>query len=218
MVQCWCLIFFDVPWAQRVCRDFLLHSHVTHSLVKKNLNSLAPGRYGNDFKVVIFKLILRTDILSLSYGIALRRMPQKPFVDKLTLVQVMACCHQATSHYLSQCWPRSMLPYGITRPQRERIFMIIFWWITQTYGLWLLNIHDFLWANFITDYKIVPVHWFTSIYVWFSGEFYSVIHIHYSDVKNKVSEFIQTTKKSSKAHSTGYLWSKSIGDDYIPCT
>ena len=24
---------------------------------------------------------------------------------------------QATSHYLSQCWPRSLLTYGITRPQ-----------------------------------------------------------------------------------------------------
>ena len=29
----------------------------------------------------------------------------------------MAWCHQATSHYLNQCWPRSILPYGITRPQ-----------------------------------------------------------------------------------------------------
>ena len=37
--------------------------------------------------------------------------------DKSTLVQVMSWCHQATSHYLSQCWPRSMLPYGVTRPQ-----------------------------------------------------------------------------------------------------
>ena len=36
---------------------------------------------------------------------------------KPTLVQVMAWCRQATSHYLSQCWPRSMLPYGIIRPQ-----------------------------------------------------------------------------------------------------
>ena len=33
------------------------------------------------------------------------------------LVQVMVWCHQATSHYLSQCWPRSVLPYGIIRPQ-----------------------------------------------------------------------------------------------------
>ena len=28
--------------------------------------------------------------------------------DKSALVQVMAWCHQATSHYLSQYWPRSM--------------------------------------------------------------------------------------------------------------
>ena len=39
------------------------------------------------------------------------------FTDKSTLVQVMAWCHQATSHYLSQCWPRSMLPNGVPRPQ-----------------------------------------------------------------------------------------------------
>ena len=35
--------------------------------------------------------------------------------EKSTLVQVMAWCHQATSHYLSQCGPRS--PDGVTRPQ-----------------------------------------------------------------------------------------------------
>ena len=29
----------------------------------------------------------------------------------------MAWCRQAPSHYLKQCWPRSMSPYGITRPQ-----------------------------------------------------------------------------------------------------
>ena len=37
--------------------------------------------------------------------------------DKSTLVQVMAWCRQAASHYLNQCWPRPMSPYGITRPQ-----------------------------------------------------------------------------------------------------
>ena len=37
--------------------------------------------------------------------------------NQSTLVQVMAWCRQATSHYLSQCWPRSLSPYGVTRPQ-----------------------------------------------------------------------------------------------------
>ena len=31
---------------------------------------------------------------------------------KLILVQVMAWCRQATSHYLSQCWARSASSYG----------------------------------------------------------------------------------------------------------
>ena len=46
--------------------------------------------------------------------------------DKSTMVQAMAWCRQATSHYLSQCWPRSTLPYGVTRPQwvnRTRCFI-----------------------------------------------------------------------------------------------
>ena len=36
--------------------------------------------------------------------------------DQSILVQLMAWCCQATNHYLSQCWPRSLLPYGVTRP------------------------------------------------------------------------------------------------------
>ena len=35
--------------------------------------------------------------------------------DKSRLVQVMALCHQTRCHYLSQCWPSSMSPYGIPR-------------------------------------------------------------------------------------------------------
>ena len=41
-------------------------------------------------------------------------MPRVLTDDKSTLVQVMAWCRQATSHYLSQCWPRFMSPYGVT--------------------------------------------------------------------------------------------------------
>ena len=48
--------------------------------------------------------------------------------DKSTLVQVMAWCRQAPSHYLSQCWPRSASPYGVTRPQ----------WVKHAHMLWYI--------------------------------------------------------------------------------
>ena len=81
------------------------------------INSLAPGRFQSNFRKVIFKLTLVNGGWGISYKIALRRMPQDLTDDKSILVQVMAWCHQATSHYLSQCWPRSMSPNGVTRPQ-----------------------------------------------------------------------------------------------------
>ena len=81
------------------------------------LTQLAPGRCGCYLKKVIFKLISRINILSILCEIVLSWMPQDLTDDKSTLVQVMAWCRQATSHYLSQCWPRCLSPYGITRPQ-----------------------------------------------------------------------------------------------------
>ena len=55
---------------------------------------------------------------SVAFEIALRWMSMDFTDDKLTLIMVMAWCVVAPSHYLSQCWPRSMLWYAITRPQR----------------------------------------------------------------------------------------------------
>ena len=48
-------------------------------------------------------------------------MPEGLTDDKSTLVQVMAWCRQATSHYLSQCWLSSLSPYGVARPQRVKL-------------------------------------------------------------------------------------------------
>ena len=47
----------------------------------------------------------------------LRLIPWDTYDDKVILVQVTAWCRQATRHYLSQCWLRSMLSYMVTRPQ-----------------------------------------------------------------------------------------------------
>ena len=81
------------------------------------INALASGRFQFNSRYVIFKLTVVNGGWGISYEIALRWMPIDFTDDKSILVQVMAWCHQATSHYLSQCWPRSMSPNGVTKAQ-----------------------------------------------------------------------------------------------------
>ena len=52
------------------------------------------------------------------------------------LVQAMTSWCQATSHNLSQCWPSSMSPYGIDRPQ----------WIKLYISNWVL-LHSFVYTS-----------------------------------------------------------------------
>ena len=92
-------------------------------------NSLAPGRFEGNLRRVIFKLILMIGGWDIFCKIVLRSMSMDLTDDKSTLVQVMAWCRQATSHYLYQCWPRSMSPYGITRPQ----------WVNSLFRLTLMK-------------------------------------------------------------------------------
>ena len=80
-------------------------------------NSLTPRKCEWNFRHGIFKQILVIDAWGISCEIALKWMSLDFTDDQSTLVQVMAWCHLAASHYLSQCWPRPLLPYGITRPQ-----------------------------------------------------------------------------------------------------
>ena len=85
--------------------------------VQTYVNSLAPGRSECDSKNIISSLVLLIGIFRSSHDNAFWWMLQDLTVDASTLIQVMAWCCQATSHYLSQCWPRPMSPNGVTRPQ-----------------------------------------------------------------------------------------------------
>ena len=77
-------------------------------LIKGNTFSLCSrGEFSNSYMMLAGTLT----------EIALRWMPQYLTNEKSALVQVMVWWRQATSHYLSQYWPRFMSPYGITRPQ-----------------------------------------------------------------------------------------------------
>ena len=82
-----------------------------------SINSLDPEGFYYSLQLINFKLISMMNMSSIFYQIAIRWMPQHLTDHQSTLVQVMAWCCQATSHYLIQCWPRSLSPYYITRPQ-----------------------------------------------------------------------------------------------------
>ena len=88
-----------------------------HNIVIDKYNPLAPGTFELNFKYVTFKQILGIDDWGLSCELALIWMSLDFTADQSTLVHVMAWCRQAASHYVGQCWPRSLSPYGVTRPQ-----------------------------------------------------------------------------------------------------
>ena len=66
------------------------------------------------FKSEISEHTLRIEFMGIKYEIAPLWMREN---TKSTLVQVMAWCRQATSHYLSQCWPIYMSPFDVPRPK-----------------------------------------------------------------------------------------------------
>ena len=100
------------------------------SLWRSGDNSLVPGKFEWNFKHVIFKQIFGIDDRGISCEFTLIRMSLDFTDDQSILLQVMAWCRQATSHYLSQCWPRSLSLYGVTMPQ----------WIDS---YWVNNYHSY---------------------------------------------------------------------------
>ena len=112
------------------------HSHISQG--KKSINSLSPGKFEWKFPQVIFRLINSViEGWGISCEIAIRWKSLDLTDDKSTLVMIMAWCSQATSHYLNQCWPRSMLPYGITKPWWVHSFRpsdaYMHWWPMPTF-------------------------------------------------------------------------------------
>ena len=92
-----------------------------------DFNWFSPGSFEGNFIEVNFKLELTTDGSGISVEIDFRLMLLDLSSEKSTLVQVIAWCRQAAIHYLSQCWPSSISPYGVTRPQ----------WVKEAAPPWL---------------------------------------------------------------------------------
>ena len=112
-------------------RGFSPHIEYKQWTNARNINSLAPGKFEWNFGYLIFQIISVIEGWGISCELAHRWMSLHLTDDKSTLVQVMAWCRKATSHYLSQCWPLS--PNGVTRPQ----------WVKKTGNMSIHVCHKF---------------------------------------------------------------------------
>ena len=91
----------------RLWNDFFLTIHVIGIL------SLVPERFELHFRKIIFKLWVIDDwIIFWEIGHS-----NECHWTLLMISQHWFRCHQAPNNYLSQYWPRSMLPFGVIRPQ-----------------------------------------------------------------------------------------------------
>ena len=137
---------------------------------------------------MIFNIALLIGIFKSSYDNVLRWMPQDLIDDKSTLLQVMAWCHQATSHYLNQCWPRFPTPYGVTRPQWAKCAIFIhilvsylehflwnshqvnveepqWWWVNiwQQAIAWT-NVYQIPWCHIMTPWANELIHCWKTLF------------------------------------------------------
>ena len=112
MIKWWLLNYWKLFISVLVHWKSIIASPLQHEF-----NSLVPKRAGCDFRNAIFNFVFRIGISRSFFFYNVFSWMQWRRTDKSTLVQVMAWCRQVTSYYLNQYWPRSMSPYGVTRPQ-----------------------------------------------------------------------------------------------------
>ena len=80
------------------------------------INSLASKRCGSNFKTTISNSLFRIVVWAFVEKLRSGESQRKHLMINLHWFLAMACCRQVTRHYLSQCWLRSMLPYGVNMP------------------------------------------------------------------------------------------------------
>ena len=133
-------------------------------------------------------------------------MPLHLTDDKSTLVQVMAWCRQATSHYLSQCWPRSVSPNGVTRPQSQRYLEPYLGEASANFSI-----------TFILDRCRVDTYRYRYNTVNFSSVRGSYRVVYCEELGAKNDRFIKAahyTPQSKRSFSTPHPWmSRSVAPD-----
>ena len=111
-------------------------------------------------------------------------------ISHKTLVQVMAGCHQATSHYLIQCWPRSISPHVTTKSHPVNCDLLM------PYGIKDF-IHHYLW--WLGNSCSKPSHWLYQLR----------LHINLQSNWKKLEIVDQWSTRIPPPHRRGWHCSKS---------
>ena len=105
-----CSRYVNLIWVWK-----LLIKITATSLREPWVSSLASGKMWLPVWYKSMRHIHQQDIIPC--GNSIIWMLQDLAGGKSILVQGRAWCHQATSHYMKQCWLQSLMPHGIIRPK-----------------------------------------------------------------------------------------------------
>ena len=117
------LIMFN-PWRGELFLRKMIFSCIFHHYLfgtshrvdaERSINSLPPRRCHSKIWQYDFQTysVIQNSCWHLLWN-GSRGMPLNLVNEKSTLVQVMDLCWQATSHYFSPLWPKSLSSYGTT--------------------------------------------------------------------------------------------------------
>ena len=145
--------------------DFGLTGSSTLAQIRKHIfNSLDPGTCNSTFINVLPEHMQRIKFTNTSWEIAFRWMSESTLDDKSTLVQAMAWCRQAPSHFLSRCLPIFLSPHVVTRlylPSRHHLRVwhkgngLIWKWESDSHLTY--NLAEMFWTEkLIKGFMITP--------------------------------------------------------------
>ena len=107
---------FNAQWVSLVFIHLTWHCNSVLAGDKATFNSLAHGVCDSNIKNVIFHTHFMNLYDEYFLGNCCYVNATQPIDDESILVHVVAWSRQTTNHYLSRCWPRSMLPHIKTWP------------------------------------------------------------------------------------------------------
>ena len=148
--------------------------------------------------LTVLQLIIQNSGLGTWCEVYFMWMPQNLTNEKSTLVQVMAWCHQATSHYLSQCWPRVLLNRG---------------WADLTYCItnseWVKPCGNYCWGGSLED--VVEHFKFFNFYTWFDNSYRKSILLNCCQgFIADATTLVQVTVCHHQTASLNQCWSRSF--------